>query len=473
MLRSDGLTPLADCSHDAVVVIPGIMGSELVDAESGATLWGLRDLRWYVAAWTTGAGLRALRVTDEERAGRTGRVRANGLLRFPAFMPVLAGLEPYTKLVRVAREAVADPAAVLEFPYDWRLPVAHNARLLAEATRRHLDAWRAHPAHQAARRQHPDQRPAQLVLVAHSMGGLLARYLSLISGAADDIRVTVTLGTPFYGAVKAAVLLNSGRGAPLPARRPMLRRGADEGLRALAATLPGVHELLPTYRCVNTATATELLTPANVAAFGGDLELATAAGGLHERLRSASLVGHRGVFGIAQPTLQSMSVRDGVVDGHEYVLDNGTAVDRRGDGTVYRDAAELAGAERTGLAQQHGSLARTDDVLAVVRTVLTGKDNEHLGPPLGAGEIGMTVPDLVAPNEEFAVTLSDVDDPRDATCVVHDAGTGRRVATARPTRRDGSIAALLRVPAPGLYRVSVHSGGGSPVFQLMLATDHD
>jgi hypothetical protein len=183
------------------------------------------------------------------------------------------------------------------------------------------------------------------------MGGPLARYLPLIPGAADDIRVTVTMGNPFYGAVKAAVLLNSGRGVPLPARRLLLRRGADEGLRALAATLPDVHELLPTYRCVNTATTAELLTPADVATFGGDLELATAAGGLHERLRSASLVGHRGVFGIAQPTLESLSVRGGVVHGHEYVLDNGAPVDRRGDGTVYRDAAELAGAERTGLAQ--------------------------------------------------------------------------------------------------------------------------
>jgi hypothetical protein len=102
-------------THDAVVVVPGIMGSELVDAD-GRTLWGLRDLRWYVTAWTTGAGLRALRLTDEERAGHTGRVRPNGLLRFPAFMPVLAGLEPYTRLVTMVRDAVADPAAVRGSP---------------------------------------------------------------------------------------------------------------------------------------------------------------------------------------------------------------------------------------------------------------------------------------------------------------------------------------------------------------------
>jgi hypothetical protein len=467
-----------DVSHDAVVVVPGIMGSELVDAGSGRTLWGLRELGWYVSAWTTGAGLADLRLTDDERAGRTGRVRATGLLRFPAYMPLLAGAEPYMKLVRAVEGVVADPAAVLAFPYDWRLPVAHNASLLAEAMHRHLAAWRAHPAHDVARRRHPDGRLARVVLVAHSMGGLLARYLSLIPGATDDVRATVTLGTPFFGAVKAAVMLNSGRGAPLPARRPLvaaLRRGADEGLRALTASLPGVHDLLPAYRCVDTGTDTVALAPSDVAGLGGDLDLARAARDLYVSLRTASLVGHRAVFGVAQPTLQSLSVRDGVVIGHRHVfedtVDGRRAVDRHGDGTVYRDAAELGGAERTGLPQQHGQLARTDEAIAVVQTVVTGKDDEHLGPPLGAGEVGVDVPDLVAPETEFTVMLSGVDDPRAATCTFSSATTDRPVVRARPVLMDGELRASVRLPAPGLYRLTVHSGGASPVSQLVLAGD--
>ena len=125
------MTP--NVSQDAVVVVPGIMGSALRDTTTGRPLWGLRP-DWYARAWAGRETLRALMLTDDERAGRIGRVAATGLLRFPAFSPVLAGFEPYTTLCDRIRAMVASPKAVLEFAYDWRLPVAYNAsRLAAEA----------------------------------------------------------------------------------------------------------------------------------------------------------------------------------------------------------------------------------------------------------------------------------------------------------------------------------------------------
>jgi hypothetical protein len=109
----------AELSHDLVVIVPGIMGSELVDAATGTTLWGLRDLRWYVRAWSTGSGLAALRLTDDERDGHYGRVTPAGLLRFPAFARVFAGFEPYHNLIDTARAAVFAPdMQVIEFAYD-------------------------------------------------------------------------------------------------------------------------------------------------------------------------------------------------------------------------------------------------------------------------------------------------------------------------------------------------------------------
>src|SRR5712691_7249259 len=108
--------------RDAVVVVPGIMGSELIDETSGRLLWGLADPRWYVSAWTSGASLDALRLTEDERAGRYGRVRATRLLRFPAFAPLLAGFEPYSRLLKAIRAVAPHPDAVAEFAYDWRLP---------------------------------------------------------------------------------------------------------------------------------------------------------------------------------------------------------------------------------------------------------------------------------------------------------------------------------------------------------------
>ncbi|MEU6366725.1 hypothetical protein ABZ876_13590 [Streptomyces sp. NPDC046931] len=150
---------------DAVILVPGIMGSELVDTTTGRTLWGLSDPRWYVSAWPSGTSLSALRLTPEERSGRYGRVRATRLIRFPAFAPVLAGRSPYEQLRKGLRAVVWHPAAVAEFAYDWRLPVAHNAAPLAEFARRHLDDWRAHPAYAEGRSRlarAEDDTPARL-----------------------------------------------------------------------------------------------------------------------------------------------------------------------------------------------------------------------------------------------------------------------------------------------------------------------
>ena len=92
------------------------------------------------------------------------------------------------------------------------------------------------------------------------MGGLLAWLACQDPDLAKLVRATVTLGTPFYGAPKAVLLLASGEGAHLPRRRA----------RQLAVTLPGVYDLLPAYRCVTDRTSACGLTAADVASLGGD-----------------------------------------------------------------------------------------------------------------------------------------------------------------------------------------------------------
>jgi hypothetical protein len=80
--------------------------------------------------------------TTSWRYPKTARLEAKRLLRFPAAAPFLHGFEPYTPLLRRIRQVVADPAAILEFAYDWRLPVEFNAHL--------TPTLREHP-----RRMHP------------------------------------------------------------------------------------------------------------------------------------------------------------------------------------------------------------------------------------------------------------------------------------------------------------------------------
>ncbi|MFC5200183.1 esterase/lipase family protein [Streptomyces kaempferi] len=479
-----------DATHDAVIVVPGIMGSALRDTTTGRWVWGLRDLRWVGAAWRHEDGMQPLHLDDDERSGRYDRIEATELLRAPVWAPFLKGIEPYDDLLDAVRE-VAHPKAVREFPYDWRLPVAVNGARLAEAAHEHLAQWRASEEHARARRSHPDEREARLVFVAHSMGGLVTRAAfahaaSQGSGLAPETRAVVTLGTPFLGSAKAAVILNGDRSGRLPAR---LRRR----MQALSATLPGVHDLLPDYRCVDAGLDVHRLTPTDVAALGGDAELAREAQEFQQRMREKGpeLPGHRAVVGVAQPTVQSLRLDGGVV--HEQYISferNGDGElardrngvprrrDRAGDGTVYRDAASFAPTMGvTPLPLQHGALAKDSVAIAYVRAVLTEHD-QALGPALGEGDIGLDVPDCVEAGRPWLLRLrpgpgSVLDTYAGITCTVHDAETGLRVATGRLGWHDGGIGAWITLPVPGLYRIRISTGGNAPVTQLVLALDPD
>ncbi|WP_331766911.1 lipase/acyltransferase domain-containing protein [Embleya sp. NBC_00896] len=446
--------------NDAVIVLPGIMGSELVEVSSGRTLWGLADAGWYARAWTTGDSLGGLAVTDDERAGRVGRVRATRLLRAPAWAPVLRGFEPYTALVAAVRQAAADPTAVLEFPYDWRLSVEYNAGRLAIAAYEHLRRWRTHPL------AGPD---ARLVLVAHSTGGLVARYFTEVLGGAGELRALVTLGTPFFGSVKAVDLLggDSGTSLSLPHRR----------LRRLAGSLPGLHDLLPSYDCVDEGTSVRRLTAGDIAGLGGDGQLAGDAFARRERLmgEDGSWATLWPLIGVEQPTAQSLVLRDGVADPRFVTCRVDRAgcverVDRRGDETVYREAAFPAAAKPFAFVQTHGALPITREAIAHVCAVL---GHEELGPePSGAvTPLALEMPDSVPAGTSLDIAVEGVPDPAAVDVRVVDVTTGATLPRARPVRREGRLMIRQILPMEGLFRVVARVGAQSPVTQLVLATD--
>jgi hypothetical protein len=470
----EGVGHLQPHSRDAIVVVPGIMGSELVDAGTGRTLWGLREPQWYVSAWTSGSSTAALRLTEDEKAGRYGRVKATQLLRFPAFAPMLAGFAPYTKLLRALRAAACHPDAVAEFPYDWRLPVAHNGNLLASFGRRHLQAWRDHRVLADVRRTHPDgDQPARLVLVAHSMGGLVAWHACLDTDFAAEVRAVMTLGTPFFGAPKAVLLLASGRGSPLPLPRARLRE--------LAAGLPGLYDLLPVYRCVGDVAEERRLTEGDVASAGGDADLAAASFAWHKSMAGAVLPGHVPVVGVHQPTVQALTFDAGVVSGHRYSFRPSQTgmqrVDIGGDGTVPSDSAQLPDAsgkevnEVRALAQSHGALAASAEVTLFAEYLLQA--GWRAGPLMGAGELGLDVPEVVAAGEPFEATITGAERPTDVTCVVVDAATEAPVDVLRTGRVNGTLVARGQSPPPGLYWVRLDGGGASPVRHMIMSIGAD
>ncbi|MFF4629678.1 esterase/lipase family protein [Streptomyces griseorubiginosus] len=453
MIRPTHPVPVDPKCRDAVIVVPGIMGSELVDTATGSVLWGVADPWWYVSAWTSGNSLKKLAVHSPDPAAEARRIKARRLLRFPAFMPVLAGLEPYTALLNGLRDIVPHPAALLEFAYDWRLPAAYNARLLAEAVDTTLTDWRRFAASRGS-----GGAAARAAIIAHSMGGLLVREMAHIPGALDQVRSVITLGTPFQGTLDAVEMLVGERSAPFPLPRKRLRR--------LAQTLPAVRDMLPTYACVHDAGRLRELTAADLGLDGleGGGQLAT------------PLPGHICVVGLGQPTHQSMTVNSGQLDLHRHLLEPGAGgagtdseyVDHTGDGTVYRYSAQQTGAERFFVHQAHGALARCKETVDHVTGVLTDRPP---GPAMGGARIGLDAPDTVRLGETFTVRLTG-QDATAAICVITDVASGRteprpRLHADPGGGRTGS-ACLTR---PGLYYISATGGGGSSVTRMLLVAD--
>jgi pimeloyl-ACP methyl ester carboxylesterase len=109
---------------------------------------------------------------------------------------------PYDRILASLRHLNDD---LLVFPYDWRLSNTQNARLLAESINRKW--WQNSTPDSVAPHE-------QVTIIAHSMGGLIARYY-IESGHFDGpryVRQLVTIGTPHLGAPESyAFILGKAR----------------------------------------------------------------------------------------------------------------------------------------------------------------------------------------------------------------------------------------------------------------------
>ncbi|MFB7676579.1 hypothetical protein ACFC26_34750 [Kitasatospora purpeofusca] len=495
-----GVPPVfEDRTRDACVMVPGIMGSVLQDAATGRTLWGA-DLAALTGALTGESLFAALQATEEERAADAGtartapvaRIRAAGLLAKPWWLPVFEGLDPYTDLHKVLTGVVLAPEAVAPFPYDWRLAVSYNGALLARAARAHLTRWREQVAARSDWRAAGERVP-RLVFVAHSMGGLVVRAaLEQDPELAADTRAVITVGTPFLGSAKAVLALNL---AHAQARPTWLQRR----VQALAATLPGVHDLLPGYRCLDLGLDVERLTAGDVARFGGDRDLAERS--LDERARHRengfALPGHRAIVGDAQPTVQTfheqqragLAVAEGrhyafdIDDDRQLLRDPATGIPARrntyGDGTVHTPSAAVGAQAPAYVYGHHGTLMCHDSVLRQIRGIaLERPQGTHLGPGDTGLRPGLEVPHLGGTlGEPLTLTVTGLMTPVGVSLTVRSATTGRpgHPLTLRPDpdRTDHALTARFTADAPDLYRVTLDTGTHPPITQLVLVTPPD
>jgi hypothetical protein len=170
-------------SRTRVVVVPDLMGSRLVDARDGLTLWGdagmsqwLLDLDEWLRRMSSGNGM------DDP-----GRVRPAGHVQL-GWPYDASDSDPYERYVARLRKDEGAPDVLL-FSYDWRLQLEHSAkRLLQFLERRWTDA-----STDASQRG---------TMVGHGMGGLVARYCIENLGGWRYIDRMLVFGTPHRGAVR-------------------------------------------------------------------------------------------------------------------------------------------------------------------------------------------------------------------------------------------------------------------------------
>ena len=136
-----------------------------------------------------------------------------------------------------------------EFPYDWRRSNAVNARKLKGLLTDRLNARRKY-LNDGFNVNDPD--PAKVILVAHSMGGLISRYYIECLEGWRDCKALITLGTPFRGSVKSLDYLANGHQiANLKIANLEIANFVD--LTNAMRSLPSVYQLLPTFECLDIA----------------------------------------------------------------------------------------------------------------------------------------------------------------------------------------------------------------------------
>jgi pimeloyl-ACP methyl ester carboxylesterase len=383
--------------NDVVVLLPGITGSVL--RKDGKDVWAMSPGAVLRAVLSLGESITDLELKDD--GALDDGVTAPRLMPDLHLIPGLWKIDGYGKVGRYIREAfdVEPERNYFEFPYDWRRDNRHAAALLKERSDTWLHAWRA---------DHPD---AKLVLVAHSMGGLVARYFLECLDGWRDTRMLVTFGTPFRGSLNALGFITHG-----------MRKGFGPltliDLSDLLRSFTSVYQLLPIYPCYRDEGAEDLvrLTEVTGPVLHFDPERNRAADAFHREIERAVQAhldddeyrSHRyeihPIVGTFQPTSLSAERAGSEVE----ILRTYGGEDRGGDGTVPRDSAtpiELEHEEgATFAAERHGSLQNLDSALVQLAGVLTGRDTSVFR-GLPTTRLGLDVDDLYGSDEPIAVRV--------------------------------------------------------------------
>jgi pimeloyl-ACP methyl ester carboxylesterase len=459
--------------RDVVVVLPGITGSVL--QKDGKDVWNVTGGSVLRALLSLGQNVKDLALSEDppDVDDLGDGVTASKVMRDIHLIPGLWKIDGYSKTLKYVTDTfdVVPGENFFEFPYDWRRDNRVAARKLAKDAQGWLAAWR----------EKSGAADAKLILVGHSMGGIVSRYYLECLDGWRDTRVLVTFGTPYSGSLNSVGTLVNGL------EKKIGPVGID--LSGLVRSLTAVYQLLPTYACYDGGDG-KLVGVGEATIPHVDQQKAKAAAEFHDEIRNAVKAHEqedeyrenrydiRPVVGILQPTFQSArAAGDGVQLIRTY---NGE--DQGGDGTVPRISATPVEFEREANAmfasERHASLQNEDGVLVQLRGVMSGLDIDFPGfrdafPTIG---LGLELDDAYQTDEPVPVRVHPEEEPAESLLVqVRDAETNEEVARETLTPADdGWHEAELRPLQEGAYRLTAFgSGRVEPVTDLFVVLGED
>ena len=229
--------------RNPIIVIPGILGSKLVDDATGQTVWGAFRKNYADPNTADGAKLVSLSL-DPQNDMPAGLVRADGVLEnlelnlagFPITIQAYAGILSTLGAGGYRDETLGlnsidygtDHSTCFQFDYDWRRDISYNAVRLKQF----IDQKRSEVQEQYRVRYGIENAEVKFDIAAHSMGGLLTRYFLRYGGnilpedgsqpeltweGAQDVERAILVAPPNAGSLEAFDQLINGfnTGRPL------------------------------------------------------------------------------------------------------------------------------------------------------------------------------------------------------------------------------------------------------------------
>lgn len=458
--------------RDMIVLLPGIMGSTL--QKNGQDVWAISGKSFWNALNSPES---LILKNDEPTVDDLGdRITATSVMQDFYLVPGLAKvIDGYTKLrelllngkfrIYPASPHNQDLINYYEFPYDWRRDNRVSAKKLKAFIDEKLQKWREQSGYE----------DAQVILLAHSMGGLVSRYYLEVLGGWRDCQALFTFGTPYRGSVNAISSLVEGY------------KKAFVDFTHVLRSFTSVYQLLPVYPMLQTSDGYSRLAEVDFLP-GLDLSRVIAARTFHEEIRTSAEANRQDsdwekhgyvlvpFVGTGQLTYQSATLKDGKLQVSNIPPASIPDYLANGDDTVPRVSAiplEMSnmGYYNTFIPEHHGALQANKAVLEQIyeRLLQMQFDSSNIrGPEQVPTEnepvaLRLEVDDFYLPDEpvEICANLINADESSGKLVARINSKTSNSEPLEVSLQENGSHwKATLENLAPGTYEIELRTETG-------------